>query len=723
MGRHRWWVIGIWLVLLVGSNVANRADDSTFVNDYNVPGSSTSQGLDVLRADFPAASGYSGQIVFHATSGEVQDHAGAVKKTMTQVGALPHVVDATDPLTQQGTPAVSRNGKIAYGAVSWSVNPASLDTDYLDDLDTAVAPARSAGLVVDYGGGAGQIGQQPDDLGSELIGAAAALLLLLLMFASIVAALIPLVGAAFSVGTGLAMVGLVAAAMNMPTTAPAIGTLLGLGVAIDYGLFLVARHREQLEHGMDPDESVARASSTSGAAIVVAGSTVVVAILGLYVSGVPFVGALGLAAAVVVAVTMLSALTLVPAFLAVARRRVLSRAARTAPVDPAATDARHEHSAFARWGRRVSGRPWPWAVASTLVLLVLALPLLWLQLGQLDAGTDPKSQSDRRAYDLISQGFGKGANGPLTVVLELKDQSASKTQSLLSSTESTLEKQTGVASVGPPETNQAGTVAVISVVPSAAPDAQETTDLVDHLTDTVLPGLDVRDAYLVGTTAGYVTFTDQIAGRMIWLILAVVALSFVLLTVAFRSLVISTKAAVLNLLSVGAAYGVVVAVFQWGWGSQFIGIDQHLPIPAYVPMLIFAIVFGLSMDYEVFLLSRIREAWHRTGDAQRAVAIGIGSTARVITTAAAVMVVVFVSFVRSDDPSIKMLAIGMAVAVLIDASVVRMVLVPAILALLGRHAWWMPRWLDRILPDLELEGPVASGPPPVSQDGALVREG
>jgi putative drug exporter of the RND superfamily len=297
-------------------------------------------------------------------------------------------------------------------------------------------------------------------------------------------------------------------------------------------------------------------------------------------------------------------------------------------------------------------------------------------------------------------------NGPVTVVLTLPEESSSDQQKLLSSAQKTLAGTKGVASAGTPAASPSGTVAVINVIPTTAPDDARTSDLVDHLRDTVLPGLGASDTYLVGTTAGYVDFTEKIGQRMIWLILAVVLLSLILLTVAFRSIVISVKAAALNLLSVGAAYGVVVAVFQWGWGSQYLGIDQDLPIPAFVPMLMFAIVFGLSMDYEVFLLSRVREAWHQTGDAHRAVAIGIGSTARVITTAAAIMVVVFSSFVLDSDPTIKMLSVGMAVAVLIDASVVRMVLVPALMSILGARAWYLPRWLDRIIPDLQLEGPI-----------------
>src|SRR3954471_20668967 len=447
--RRRWGVIGAWLVVLVGLSVARGAVGGDFVNDYSVPGSESSNGLDVLKKDFTAASGYSGQIVFHADKGTVSDQSQAVGTAMKNLGALPHVLTATDPLTVQGTPAVSKDGTIAYGSTSWDVVPASLDSAYLHRMDTAVAPARKAGLTVEYGGGAGQIGQAPEDRASEIIGLTCALLLLLLMFASIVAAAVPLVAAIFSVGSGLAIVGLLASVTTLPTTAPTVATLLGLGVAVDYGLFLVARHREQLDHGMSLEASIGRTTATSGAAIVVAGSTVVVAILGLYVSAVPFVGALGLASAVVVAVTMIAALTLVPAMLSVAASRVRARADRRAAKEHTAPrNPDHENSPFARWGRMVADRPWPWGVASALVLVILAVPLLSLRLGQLDAGTDPTSQSSRRAYDIIAQSFGPGVNGPVTVVVELP--TGSDPTSVLSGISGKLTATPGVASVGAP---------------------------------------------------------------------------------------------------------------------------------------------------------------------------------------------------------------------------------------------------------------------------------
>jgi putative drug exporter of the RND superfamily len=726
---RRWWVVILaWVAILGGLLAARHASGGEYVNNYTISGSDSAAGLDVLNKTLPQQGGYGGQIVFHAKTGTVSAQQSGVNQAVTNVSKLPDVIKAVSPFASGNTGAVSRDGTIAYASVGWDVNPDSLDASYLDRLNTAVAPATKAGLQVAYGGDAGDIGQQTNDLKSEVIGLALALVLLLFMFGSLVAAAIPLVSAIFSVLSGLALLTLIARVVTVPTTAPTIATLLGLGVAVDYGLFLVARHREQLDTGMGVIPSVRRAAGTSGAAIVVAGSTVAVSVLGLYISGVGFVGSMGLAAALVVIVSMTAALTLVPGFMGAAQEKVRALGARIrahkaglsvrqqAEQTAAATHERHEQGAFVRWGRMVSRRPWPWAIASVVVLVVLAIPLFSITLGQPDDGTNPTSDSNRQAYDLISAGFGVGVNGPLTVVVKLPNQASSANNSLLSTMQSDMAKTVGVASVSPAAINSAGTTAVFNVIPTTRPQAQQTTALVNTLRDDVLPK-EHATSYVTGTTAGGVDFTSQITSRLPWLILAVVAISFLLLTTAFRSVVIATKAAILNILSIGAAYGVIVAIFQWGWGKNVIGLQSTLPVPAYVPMLVFCIVFGLSMDYEVFLLSRVHEAWLATGDAQRAVAIGIGATARVITTAAAIMIVVFTSFVIDPDPTVKMLAIGMAFAVLIDASLVRMCLVPSIMSLLGKHAWWMPRWLEPVLPHLDLEGTTAA---PVTPEPALV---
>jgi RND superfamily putative drug exporter len=712
-------IIG-WVIILGGLVAAKQAFGGTYVNNYNVSGTDSDRGLSVLNNTYPQQGGYGGQIVFGSRSGKFTSaDQSAINQASTNVSKLPHVLKATSPFASGSSPAVSKDGTIAYSSVSWNVNPNSLGTDYLHQLNKAVDPAAKDGLGIDYGANAGNIGQTSSDRTSEIIGLSCALLLLLFMFGSFIAAAIPLLSALCSVGAGLSLLGILAADITFPTTAPTIATLLGLGVAVDYGLFLMARHREQMDTGMDVITSARNAEGTSGAAIVVAGTTVVISILGLYISGVAFVGSLGLAAAITVALTMLVALTLVPAFMGLFKENVRSLSARLtarkehisarqeAARTAATTQEQHENSPFARWGRRVSSNPWPWAIASVAVLLVLAIPLIAINLGQPDNGTNPTSDSNRRAYDLISTGFGVGVNGPLTVVVKLPKESSSATSSLLNNMESAVSKTKGVASVTPASVNSAGTTAVFNVIPTTRPQAKSTISLVTTLRDTVLPKQHVT-TYVTGTTAGNVDFTNRITSRLLWLILAVIAISYLLLTCAFRSVIIATKAAILNLLSIGAAVGVIVAIFQWGWLKSLIGLQTTLPIPAYVPMLVFCIVFGLSMDYEVFLLSRMHEAWVLTRDAHRSVAIGIGATARVITTAASIMVVVFASFVLNTDPTIKMLAIGMAFAVLIDASLVRMVLVPAVMTLLGRHAWWMPHWMEPVVPHLKLEGSAAA---------------
>ncbi len=713
--RRHWIVIAAWVIILGGLLLARQQFGGTFVNNYNVPGTQSDDGLNRLNSTFSSQGGYAGQIVFHAIHGTLSADASAVNQATANIAKLPDVIKANSPFGSPPGGGLSKDGTIAYSSVSWSANPYSLDTTYLHKLNNAVAPARQAGLQVEYGAGAGEIGQKTSDTTSELIGLGCALLLLLLMFGSLVAAAIPLVSAIFSVGSGLSLLGLLASVITFPTTAPTIATLLGLGVAIDYGLFLVARHREQLDSGMDVLTSARKAEGTSGAAIVVAGSTVVVSILGLYISDVAFVGALGLAAAITVAITMVAALTLVPAFLGVARENIRALSARLtahrtgesaraqAQRTATATEEQHEQSAFARWGRRVSAHPWPWAALSVAVLIVLAIPFFSITLAQPDNGTNPTSDSNRRSYDLMTQGFGVGSNGPLAIVVVLPKQSSSADNTLLSNMQKAVAGTKGVASVGPVAINTGSTTAVFSAIPTTRPQAAATTDLVNTLRSDVLPKQKAT-TYVTGTTAGQLDFTQRITSRLGWLILAVIAIAFVLLTMAFRSIVIATKAAILNILSIGAAYGVIVAVFEWGWLKTLVGLHTTLPIPAYVPMLVFAIVFGLSMDYEVFLMSRIHEAWIATGDAHRAVAIGIGSTARVITTAAAIMVVVFTSFVLNPDPIVKMLALGMAFAVLIDASLVRMILVPAVMTVLGSRAWWMPRWLEPVVPHLQLEG-------------------
>jgi RND superfamily putative drug exporter len=479
--------------------------------------------------------------------------------------------------------------------------------------------------------------------------------------------------------------------------------MMGLGVGIDYGLFLSTRHRQLVMDGVAPDLAAARTVSTSGRAVVTAALTVVVALLGLYASGIAFIGKLGLAAGITVVVACLSAITLVPALLGLARRRI-DRLRVRRPVAETA-DAGTGWQAYAA---RIGRHPWWYLIGGTTLLLVLAIPLLSLRLGHIDAGADPTSYTDRTAYDEIGGAFGAGANGPFTVVVDVSHATAADVTALEQSLPAALTATPDVASVSPPKATPDGKLLVATLIPRSGPQDAATDSLIATLRTTSLPkAVEGTGAtgYITGTTAYQLDFRDEVASRLPLIIGVVIAAAFLLLLLAFRSPLLALKAAVLNLFSIGAAYGVVVAVFQWGWGGSLLGVGQKVPIESYVPMMMFAIVFGLSMDYEVFLLSRVRETWLATRDNHTAVASGLAVTARVISCAALIMTSVFLAFLLSTNVVVKMLALGLGVSVLIDASIVRLVVVPATLFLLDRANWWIPGWLDRILPHLDPESP------------------
>ncbi|RLE16516.1 MAG: MMPL family transporter, partial [Actinobacteria bacterium] len=531
--------------------------------------------------------------------------------------------------------------------------------------------------------------------------------------------------AIFGLVVGLSLVGLLGAVIDIPSVAPRLGTMIGLGVGIDYALFILSRHRDNLEDGVENDLSIARTNATAGMAVVVAGGTVVVAILGLQMAGIPFVSALGYSASIVVAIAVLVAITLLPALLSFAGPRVLARSHRKAAKAAAETvdsgetiEVEQGHSGWVRWAHWVAYHPWRSAIASTLVLLVLAIPVLDMRLGQADAGTDPISTTHRQAYDLLADGFGDGFNGPLLLTVDLGE---SRDPSILEPIAQAVNDDPGVQAVAPPEINDAGDTALIVAIPTTKPQDEATSDLVHNLRDTTIPEVvDGSDATVLigGPTASFIDQSDKISDRLLWFIAAVVAVSFLLLMIVFRSLLVPLKAAALNLLSIGAAYGVVVAVFQWGWGRSLIGLDEAVPIASFVPMMMFAILFGLSMDYEVFILSRIREEYVGGRSNIDSVIEGLGATAKVITAAALIMISVFLGFVASDDPVVKMMGVGLATAVAVDATIVRMVLLPATMSLVGDANWWLPGWLERILPHLDIEGEpeIDAAPEPAPSD-------
>ncbi|MFF4353553.1 MMPL family transporter [Streptomyces sp. NPDC001530] len=704
--RNARWVIVTWLLVLVAAFAADRAWGGVYEDEFSLPGTTAQQGADLLEEHGSDLKGVGAQIVLAADDG-LTAHRTSVEAAMDELARLPDVLTVADPLTTPG--AVSADGTIGYATVRFAENPATFDPSYVDRVDEAVGDLRDDHVSVDYGGPLGQLARPEATHGlSETIGLVTAVVVLLIGFGSIAAAGLPLVTAVVGLAGGLAALGLVAAAATFGAAAPTLATMMGLGVGLDYALFLTTRHRGLLASGVPPEDAAGRTLATSGRAVVVAAATVTMALAGLYASGVSFIGTLGAAAGITVLVAALASLTLTPALLGLVGRRIDRWNVRPPVAEPAGTD-----DTWRRWAAIVGRRPWLFLVAGLLTLGVLSVPVASIRLGHIDAGAGPSDYTERRAYDLIADGFGAGTNGPITVVVSLEGSDADRDQ-VTTDVRTALSGAADVASVSNPVLTRDGDLLTATVVPRQGPEDESTTDLVHRLEDRVLPqALDGTgaEAYATGTTAVQIAFRDTLVDRLPWVVAVVVGAAFLLLLCVFRSLLVAVKAALLNLLSISAAYGVVVAVFQWGWGGALFGVTQPVPVESYVPMMMFAIVFGLSMDYEIFLLSRIREAWLETGDNHASVAGGLAATARVISCAAIVMTSVFLAFLLSTNVVIKMLALGLGVSVVIDATVVRLLLVPATMYLFGRANWWLPRPLDRLLPHLDPEAPPTAREP------------
>ncbi|MET9581327.1 MMPL family transporter [Streptomyces sp. DT199] len=720
--RHFVVVIIAWLVALVALQVVSREFGGEYSDNFSLPQAQAQKGLDVLKAHDPQAGGYSSQIVMRDDQQPLTALSSQMSTTIADLEKLPHVLSAQNPLSAPATPSGQKNvgplsddKKTAYITVRFNVQPSTLGDDYLNGVDTAVRPLRSAGAEVEYGGPLGELARPAaDDRVSELIGFGVAVIVLLVGFGSVIAAVVPLLSALISVVGGLAILGLLAAAFTFATVSPTLATMIGLGVGIDYALFMLTRHRQNLIDGMDPVRAAGQAASTSGHAVLVSGCTVIIALAGLSASGVSFISLLGVAAAVTVVSAVVGALTLVPALLGFIGRHIDRFHVRTPIAETEAGAGDTPQGTWHRYAQRVERRPLSFLSAGVAVVVVLAIPLFSIQLGHIGDGADPTSFTDRRAFDLMSDAFGPGSNGPLTVVIDQTNVPQSQRSALASKAQQSLDKVQGAATVTPLTPTQDGDLLTGTVYSTVSPQNATTTDLTNRLVDDTLPdvvqGTDAK-GYVTGTTATQVDFRDIVASQLPVIIAVVVGLAFLIILAVFRGLLVAVKAAVLNVLSIAASYGVVVAVFQWGWGGPALGVHGKVPIESYVPMMMFAIVFGLSMDYEIFLLSRVHEAWLRTGDAKGSVAHALEITARVITCAALIMVSVFAAFLLSDNIVVKMLGLGLAVSVLIDATVVRLLMVPAVMTLLGRHAWWMPRWLDRVVPHIDAEGSKAEAHP------------
>ncbi len=696
---HPFRTMAAWLVVAVAIFAASATLGGDPVNDYRVPGVESQSATDTLADGFPDFAGSSGRIVFHVDDGRIDDAAprAAVAAAVTRLADGPDVSAVSDPFDAVA-PTVSPDGRTAFATVQY--RELTLQPEHYDAVVDAVAPTRADGVQAEVSGEIASVGAEVQ--GQETLGLAVAVIVLLIAFGSVIAAGIPLATALIGVALGMAGLGILAGFTSVPETSPVLAIMIGLGVGIDYALFVVTRFRQHIHEGMAPQDAAGRANATAGQAVLFAGTTVVIAIVGLLLAGLPAVTTMGFAVAISVVVAMALAVTLLPALLGWAGTRI----DRFAIHRRKAVDAAHE-TISGRWAHHVGRRPGRYAIGALVVLLVLAAPVLALRVGFADDGNAAPDTTQRRAYDLTSEAYGAGFNGPLTVVVSDGDAGAGGQAAAVARVHDALAATPGIARVSAPLANPAGDTAVLFANPTTAPGDAATTDLLRDVRDDVLPAAVAgtgATAEVTGTTAFYEDLSALISERLPLFIAAVVGLSFVLLMVVFRSLLVPLKAAVMNVLSIGAAYGVIVAIFQWGWGRGALGLEESVPINPFVPLIMFAILFGLSMDYEVFLLSRIREEWLRSGDSHTSVVDGLGVTARVITSAALIMIAVFLGFVLADDVTIKMFGIGLATAVFLDATVVRMILVPATMALLGNANWWLPRWLDRRLPHLDLEG-------------------
>ncbi|MFC7493629.1 MULTISPECIES: MMPL family transporter [unclassified Nocardioides] len=692
--RHPWRTIASWVLAVVAVFFVAAVGGGTFADDFSAPGSQSARAMKLLDDNFAEAAKGKAVVVFEAPEGT--DDRAAVTDVLDQVTALDHVASVTDPF-QAGT--ISADGRIGYAELTLDVPEREMGKPAFTTLSHGVTSIDTDDVRVELGGDAVFLNSEDSSSGHVGIGLLVALLVLLVVFGTFVAAVLPIGLSLIAVGAGIGGITLLASFMNVSVSAIPVAGLVGLGVGVDYALFVVARYRENRAAGNDNRGALSAAMGTSGAAVVFAGGTVVIATSALAITGVGVLTSIGLATAIMVFSSVVAAITLLPAFLGLLGDRIdKGRVVRRHRPAKAAED-----SAWWRFGHRVSARPWPYLVGSVVFLFAIAAPALSMQTAFPAAGDAPEETTHRQAYDLLTEGFGEGINAPLTVVVDLTAPGTDADG--VTSVAADIAAVSGIVAVSDPITSANGHTVVFTATPATGPADPDTSTTIDNVRD-VIPA----NGYVTGITAVTDDLNAQLSQTLPLFIGAVIAVSFLLLMLVFRSIAVPLKAAVMNLLSIGAAYGVMVAVFQWGWGATLLGLDGPTPITSIIVVIMFPILFGLSMDYEVFLLSRIREEYQRTGDNTESVARGLAGTGRVVTSAALIMVAVFLSFVASPVPSLKMLGLGLATAILVDATIVRTVLVPATMALLGKANWWIPAWLDRILPQLTAEADGAGRP-------------
>ncbi|MFG3032183.1 MMPL family transporter [Streptomyces sp. NPDC048253] len=708
--RRRHFVALIWVALLTLAGVGAASAPAAGTTSFSIPGVEAQKAFDLLEQRFPGASadGGTGRIVFKAPEGQKMTDAAnkaTVEKTVATLGDGSEVVSVTDPFT---TGAVSKDGTVAYTSVKYDAPGMELKDSTRDALEKAGDDARATGLTVDVGGDALQAGAEPGAIG-EVIGLAIAAVVLVITLGSLVAAGLPLLTAIIGVGIGVSTITALAKALDLGDTTSTLALMIGLAVGIDYALFIVSRYRSELAEGRDREEAVGRATGTAGSAVVFAGLTVVIALAGLAVVNVPMLTKMGLAAAGTVVVAVLIALTMIPALLGYAGKKVKATGEKRRPARDKGAESKQNKQAAkpglgVRWASFVIRRPAAVLLLGVVGLGAIAVPATQLELGLPDDGSQPTSTTQRRAYDLLSEGFGPGFNGPLMIVVDAENSDDPKAAA--TTVTDGIKDLKDVATVTPAMFNKAGDTATITVIPGSKPSSTQTEDLVHAIRD---QGTDVRadtgaQVLVTGTTAMNIDFSQKLNDALIPYLGLVVGLAFLLLIVVFRSILVPLKAALGFLLSVLAALGAVVAVFQWGWLGGLIGVEETGPIMSMMPIFMVGVVFGLAMDYEVFLVTRMREAYVHGESPGQAIVTGFRHSAKVVAAAAIIMMAVFGGFISSTESMIKMIGFGLAIAVFFDAFIVRMAIVPAVLALLGKKAWWLPKWLDRALPNVDVEG-------------------